>query len=57
MSFALPNDTGCLGLVHRDDPEGWDGEGSWERGSGWGTYVNPWWIQVNVWQNQYNVLK
>ena len=21
------NDTGCLGLVHWDDPEGWDGEG------------------------------
>ena len=21
------HDTGCLGLVHRDDPEGWDGEG------------------------------
>ena len=21
------SDTGCLGLVHWDDPEGWDGEG------------------------------
>ena len=21
-------DTGCLGLVHSDDAEGWDGEGS-----------------------------
>ena len=21
------NETGCLGLVHWDDPEGWDGEG------------------------------
>ena len=21
------NETGCLGLVHLDDPEGWDGEG------------------------------
>ena len=21
------HDTGCLGLVHWDDPEGWDGEG------------------------------
>ena len=21
------HDTGCLGLVHGDDPEGWDGEG------------------------------
>ena len=21
------HDTGCLGLVHWDDPEGWDGQG------------------------------
>ena len=27
-SPALMNDTGCSGLVHWDDPEGWDGEGS-----------------------------
>ena len=25
------HDTGCSGLVHCDDPEGWDGEGG-----GWG---------------------
>ena len=25
------HDTGCSGLVHWDDPEGWDGEGE-ERG-------------------------
>ena len=23
--------TGCLGLVHWDDPEGWNGEGGWRR--------------------------
>ena len=38
------HETGCLGLVHWDDPEGWDG------GSGWGTHVRPWLIHVNVWQ-------
>ena len=27
-SPGLIHDTGCLGLVHWDDPEGWDGEGS-----------------------------
>ena len=27
---------------------GWGGK--WERGSGWGTHVNPWLIHVNVWQ-------
>ena len=26
------HDTGCLGLVHWDDPEGWDGEEGWGRG-------------------------
>ena len=30
-SLGLMQDTGCLGLVHWDDPEGWDEEGS-ERG-------------------------
>ena len=25
--------------------------------SGWRTYVHLWWIQVNVWQNQYNIVK
>ena len=24
---GLMHDTGCLGLGHWDDPEGWDGEG------------------------------
>ena len=39
-------ETGCSGLVHWDDPEGWDGEG----GSGWGTHVHSWLIYMNVWQ-------
>ena len=39
------HETGCSGLVHWDDPEGWDGEG----GSGWGTHVHMY-IHVNVWQ-------
>ena len=34
-------DTGCLGLVHSDDPEGWCGEGG--RGGG-----------VHVWDRMYN---
>ena len=51
------HDTGCSGLVHGDDPEGWDGEGGGRGSSGWGTHVNPWWIHVNVWQNHYNTVK
>ena len=30
-SPGLMHDTGCLGLVHRDDPEEWDGEGGGSR--------------------------
>ena len=26
-SLGLMHDTACSGLVHWDDPEGWDGEG------------------------------
>ena len=34
---------------------GWGGRCEW--GSAWGTHVHPWWIQVNVQQNQYSVVK
>ena len=43
------HETGCSGLVHWDDPEGWDGK-RWEGGSGGSTHIHPWWIHVNVWQ-------
>ena len=32
------HETGCLGLMHWDDAEGWDGEGG-EGDSGWGTWT------------------
>ena len=51
------HDTGGLGLVHWDDPEGWYGEEGRRGGSGWGTRVHPWQIHVDVWQNQYNIVK
>ena len=38
-------DTGCSGLVHWDDPEGWYGEGG-GGGSGWRTRVYLWQIHV-----------
>ena len=47
-------DTGSMGLVHWDDPERWYGEGG---GTGSGTRVHPWWMHVDVWQNQYNIVK
>ena len=48
-------DTGSLQLVHWDDPE--VGGGRWEGGSGWGTRVHLWRMHVDVWQNQYNIVK
>ena len=54
-SPGLMHDTGCSGLMHWDDGIGWGGR--WEGGSGWGTHVHPWLIHVNVWQNQYNIVK
>ena len=47
-------DTGSLGLVHWDDPEGRYGEGGGRGGSGLGTRVR---LHVDVWQNQYNIVK
>ena len=41
------HETGCSGLVHWDDPEGWGRKG----GSEWETHVNPWLIHINVWKN------
>ena len=51
------NDTGCLGLVRWDDSEGWYGEGGGREGSGWGTCIYLWRIHVDIWQNQYNIVK
>ena len=31
--------------------------GRWEGGSRLGTHVHPWLIHVNVWQNQYSIVK
>ena len=40
---------------------GWSREmiwsGKWEVGSGLGIHVHPWLIHVNVWQNQYSIVK
>ena len=31
--------------------------GRWEEGSELGTHVHPWRIHVDVWQNQYSIVK
>jgi len=40
----------CIGMTQRD------GTGR-EEGSGWGTRVYLWRIHVDIWQNQYNIVK
>ena len=69
-SLCSIQDTGCLGLVHGDDftnkvclvkvmvmtqrdVMGREVGG----GSCLGTHVHPWWIHVNVRQNQYSIVK
>ena len=37
--------------------EGCCGEGGGRGGSCLGTHVHPSWIHVNVWQNQYSIVK
>ena len=52
------HEAGCSGLVHWDDPEGWDGEGGGGGGgSEWGIHVHPWLIHVNVWQKPLQYCK
>ena len=46
-SSGSMHDTGCLGMVHWDDPEGWMRREEGGR-SGWGTHVYLWQIHVDV---------
>ena len=52
-------DAGCrmLGAGAVGQPRGMVQGGRMEGGSGWGTCVYLWWIHVDVWQNQYNIVK
>ena len=56
-----PVQVGCMRQVLRAGalgrPRGMGWGGRWERGSGWGTHVNPWLIHVNVWQQPLQYCK
>ena len=43
------------GALGRHRGMGW--RSKQERGSGWGTHVNPWLIRVNVWQKSLQYCK
>ena len=51
------HETGCSGLVHWDDPEGWDGEGG-ERGvqDGEHMYIHGRFMPMYG-KNHYNIVK
>ena len=46
-----------LGAGALGRPRGLVQGGRREEGSGWGTHVYLWWIHVDIWQNQYNIVK
>ena len=55
-SPGLMHETGCSGLVHWDDPEGWDGEGG-GRGVQDGEHMNihGWFISMYG-KTHYNIV-
>ena len=59
MNHQLRFDAGyrMLGAGALGRPRGMVQGGKREGGSGWGTRVYLWWIHVDVWQNQYNIVK
>ena len=51
------HETGCSGLVHWDDPEGWDGKGGASGvQDGEHVYTHGWFMSVYG-KNYYNVVK
>ena len=56
-SPGLMHETGCSGLVHWDDPEGWNGEGGGSRvQDGEHMYTHHWFMSMYG-QNHYNIVK
>ena len=51
------HETGCSGLMHWDDPEGWDGEGGERWVQDGEPHVHPWLIHVKVWQKPLQYCK
>ena len=55
-SLGLMHDW-MLGAGALGRPRGMVRGGRREEGSGWGTHVYQWRIHVDIWQNQYNIVK
>ena len=53
----MPFGTDSFGAGALGRPRGMVRGGRREEGSGWGTRVYLWRIHVDIWQNQYNIVK
>ena len=51
------HETGCSGLVHRDDPEGWDGEGGRRVVQDGEHMCTCGWFMSIYGKNHYNIVK
>ena len=57
IAYLIDNSVTCLGIYYRKISRGMVRGGRWEEGSGWGTRVHSWRIHIDVWQNQYSIVK
>ena len=51
------HETGCFGLVHWDDPWGWDGEGGWKGDRDGEHMCTHGWFMSMYGKNHYNTVK
>ena len=51
------HETGCSGLVHWEDPEGWDGEGSWREGQDGEHMYSHGWFMWMYGKKPHNIVK
>ena len=56
-SPGLMHETGCSGLVHWDDPEGWDAEGGGRGVQDGGHMYTHDWFMSKYGKNHYNIVK
>ena len=56
-SLGSMHDTGCLGLVHWDDPEGWYGEGDGRGVHDWELMYTCGGFMLIYGKNKYSIVK
>ena len=55
-SPGLMHETGCSGLVHWDDPEGWDGDGGGRKGQDREHMYTHGWFTWMYGKNHHNIV-